>query len=187
MKEVRLVAGTLVLDNTWRPVDVVSPERAITLVVTGKAVVQLEYEGWVFRSPSMEIAVPKVISLKVYVPISKRMSRHVTNRLLFMRDNETCQYCGKSRRKDGVRLTKDHVKPVSRHSGKNRKERYAKANVWENVVTACLDCNNKKDMRLPMECGMYPKKTPARPRGVVLHLVSKVDEEQYEYLRPFVE
>ena len=34
---------------------------------------------------------------------------------------------------------------------------------WENIVTACLDCNRLKADRTPAEAGMTLKVLPARP------------------------
>ena len=59
----------------------------------------------------------------------------LTNRALFRRDDFTCLYCGSQ---PGPRLlTRDHVVPLSQ-GGANR---------WENVVTACRACNQRKDDR----------------------------------------
>ena len=34
---------------------------------------------------------------------------------------------------------------------------------WENVVTACGDCNLRKGSRLPRECRMFPRSHPRQP------------------------
>jgi 5-methylcytosine-specific restriction endonuclease McrA len=93
-----------------------------------------------------------VIRLVKYVEIPRRLRKHVTNAILFARDNYRCQYCSKHRNDLGRRdrLTRDHVKPISKGG----------LNTWDNVVTACTKCNARKGNRLPMECGMYPKTTP---------------------------
>ena len=59
----------------------------------------------------------------------------LTNPGLFRRDEFMCMYCGeefKSRL-----LTRDHVRPLSRGG----------ADCWENAVTACRACNQRKDNR----------------------------------------
>ena len=57
---------------------------------------------------------------------------------VFERDDFKCQYCGRSR-DDGVTLEVDHVIPRSKGG----------ANVIDNLVTACFDCNRgKRDMIL---------------------------------------
>jgi 5-methylcytosine-specific restriction endonuclease McrA len=50
-------------------------------------------------------------------------------------------------------LTIDHVIPQSR-GGKNS---------FENCVTSCFDCNNKKGNRTPNEANMYMKRRPYSP------------------------
>ena len=61
----------------------------------------------------------------------------LTNERLFRRDNYMCMYCGDYLY--SCEQTRDHVVPVSRGG----------ADTWENVVTACRDCNHRKaDMSL---------------------------------------
>lgn len=62
----------------------------------------------------------------------------VTRRGVLRRDKHTCAYCGKQA------STIDHVFPKSRGG----------ADSWENLVAACLRCNNIKDDRTPKEAGM---------------------------------
>lgn len=63
----------------------------------------------------------------------------VTRRAILRRDKHTCAYCGKQ----GA-STIDHVFPRSR-GGEDS---------WDNLVTACLRCNNVKSDRTPKEAGM---------------------------------
>ena len=188
---------TLVLDKTGRPVDFIPPERAIVLCWLGRAVVLLEWPEKIFHSQDIEVAAPKVIALKVYVPLPDRATKVVTNTILFARDNYTCQYCGRHVSELGKKekltlgkkekLTRDHVKPVSKHSGKNRSEKKLKANAWENVVTACTTCNSVKADRTPVESGMMPLRTPKRPHGVVMTFATRVkDKEQRKFLEPYM-
>jgi hypothetical protein len=92
-------------------------------------------------------------------PLATRAPRHCADRLC---------------RRD--RLTRDHVKPLSRGG----------TNSWDNVVTACTKCNARKGNRLPMECGMYPKSTPKEPRYVVMVWYSRgLNEVQRRYVEQF--
>ena len=68
------------------------------------------------------------------------------------RDDHTCQYCG-SRAKE---LTLDHVLP--RHRGGSH--------VWENVVSACIPCNNRKAGHTSEEAGMKLIRQPFAPRVI---------------------
>ena len=71
----------------------------------------------------------------------------MTNTFLFARDGYRCQYCGRHRAALRGRefLTRDHVLPASRGGD----------NSWDNVVTACSPCNNRKASHLPAEIGMH--------------------------------
>jgi hypothetical protein len=57
---------------------------------------------------------------------------HLSNEALFNRDRHMCAYCGRVFATG--KLTRDHVHPVSK-GGKD---------IWENVVSACSRCNQKK-------------------------------------------
>jgi 5-methylcytosine-specific restriction endonuclease McrA len=103
----------------------------------------------VVRSPSFEMRLPSVISLKEYIPSARRPA--FTRFNVFLRDSFNCQYCGDDFPSHD--LTFDHVVPRSR-GGRT---------TWENVVTACSTCNLLKGNRLPKESGMYPRHLPRQP------------------------
>ena len=75
----------------------------------------------------------------------------LNNPALFRRDNHICMYCGD--RFDKKQLSRDHVTPLSRH-GKDD---------WNNVVTACIRCNNRKAGRTPEEARMQLLAIPFKP------------------------
>ncbi len=108
----------------------------------------------VVRSPSFEMRLPSVISLKEYIPTARRPA--FTRFNVFLRDRFTCQYCSEDF--PSHELTFDHVVPRSR-GGRT---------VWENVVTACSTCNLLKGNRLPRESGMYPRHLPRQPSTSLL-------------------
>lgn len=188
--------GVLVLDASMRPIRKATIEEAVDHLVKKKAF-PLAGASIIatYRSPSTVIEVPSILVLKVYVPIPKSLSRHITNPLLFARDDFTCQYCGrhvselpkvrargkgKKMHSRAMKLTRDHMKPQSLFPNKND------ANTWDNVVTACEECNNKKDNKLPYQCGMYPKKTPRRPEGVLITVYEKLNDEQREFVDAYM-
>lgn len=74
---------------------------------------------------------------------------------IFLRDREQCQFCGRhiSQLRTFEILTKDHVLPRSR-GGRD---------TWENLVTACNTCNQKKRDRTPEEAGMPLLRVPFAP------------------------
>lgn len=170
---------TLLLNASTEPLTFVSVKRAMVLVLKEKAeIVEQDVEKRI-RSESEAYPYPLVIRLLTYVKIPRRFRGIVTNTLLFARDSYTCQYCGRHRNqlKKAERLTREHVKPVSRGGEDN----------WENVTTACSTCNHKKGNHLPYEVGMYPKKTPFEPRYVAIVLIGQVaDPLQRRYIEPFL-
>ena len=61
---------------------------------------------------------------------------------VFERDRYRCRYCGSHKN-----LTADHVFPESRGGEA----------IFDNLVTACSDCNTRKGARTPEEAGMIIK------------------------------
>lgn len=153
--------GCLALNASYEPLTLVPTRRAIRLVLDGKAEI-LERDGRrEFRSVHASLPCPTVIRLVRFVHVPRRFRRQVTNTFLFARDGYTCQYCGRHRRDLRGRqfLTRDHIVPRSR-GGLNR---------WDNVVTACSPCNNRKGDRTPAEAGLRLRTVPREPDHV--HLV----------------
>jgi 5-methylcytosine-specific restriction endonuclease McrA len=141
----------LLLDATMRPTSLVTRERAVTLVVCGNAQVIAEDPSVLFRSQRLSVALPLIVQVPTYVELRPLVKKNVVRRVLFCRDNWRCTYCG---RDGGARdLTLDHVKPLSRGG----------THSWDNVVTACRRCNQRKGDRLPYEAGMYPQTVPKAP------------------------
>src|SRR5690606_15917067 len=123
-------------------------QDAVKAVFMDRVNILSEYRQ-IIRSPSCEMRLPSVIALKEY--IQPRQTPAFTRFNVFLRDKWTCQYCGKGFRTH--ELTFDHVIPRSRGGLTN----------WENIVTACQDCNLAKASFLPHECHMFPIRTPMQP------------------------
>lgn len=159
---------TLVLNRSWRAVNVTTVRRAITLVYQRLArVIQPEtfdthdFESWAsittrrgdpcIRTVSLNIRVPEIIVLASFdghpemrVPFSRRN--------LFLRDGLRCQYCGEKSSSEDLSI--DHIVPRSRGG----------TSTWTNCVLACLACNVRKGDRTPEEARMKLLRPPARPR-----------------------
>ena len=140
----------LVLNADYRPLSYYplslwSWQDAIKAVFLDRVNIVSEYD-FAVRSPSFEMRLPSVVSLKTYI----KRSRHpaFTRFNVFLRDRFQCQYCGAPED-----LTFDHLVPRSR-GGRTS---------WVNVVTACTGCNLTKGSRLPEECGMRPLSKPRAP------------------------
>ena len=133
----------LLLNQTYEPLGTVSVARAIIMTLKNSVYVE-EYDGIrVLRSAHDEFPVPSVIRRRTYINIRRRREQSGMKRLrIYMRDKFRCQYCGD---KKGVNeLTLDHILPRSRGGD----------NSPVNVVTACVECNNRKANRTPAEARM---------------------------------
>jgi len=173
------MSKTLILNASTEPLTFVSVKRAMILVLKDKAEIVEHHVERRIRSERQEYPYPLVVKLLHYVEIPKRFRGVVTNTVLFARDHYTCQYCGrhKSGLKRTERLTREHVKPLSRGG----------EDVWENVTTACSACNHRKGDRLPFESRMYPKSTPFEPRYIAVVLIGQTSEpKQLRYIEPFI-
>ena len=148
----------LVLNADFRPLSYFplslwSWQEAVKAVVAERVNVVSVYSQRI-HSPSAEMSLPSVISLKEYIPTSRRPA--FTRFNVFLRDRFACQYCGEPFPTHD--LTFDHVIPRSR-GGRT---------TWENVVTACSPCNLVKGNHLPHQAHMYPLVRPAEPTSFLL-------------------
>ena len=146
----------LVLNRAYLATNVISWRRAITLIFLGKAETVTENPEQVVRTSSRDYRLPSVIRLLMYSGFP-RFTPRFTRRNVYLRDDHTCQYCG--RRSDPSRLNLDHVIPISRGGFTG----------WTNVVCSCLSCNLKKRNRLPREAGMKLVREPRAPGNYMLY------------------
>lgn len=168
----------LALNASFEPLTIVPARRAVRLVLDGKAEILEEDGGRSFRSEREVIPCPAVIRLVRYVHVPYRFRRQVTNTFLFARDDYTCQYCGRNKGELKGRqfLTRDHILPVSRGG----------TNSWDNVVTSCSPCNNRKGGRLPREAGLRLLNEPTEPNYVhLVWVVRRVTDTQGKYIQMF--
>lgn len=154
---------TLVLNADFRPIStwplsLIPAQEAISAVWRDRASVVEEWDA-VFRSPSREIRVPKVMALRSYAQIEAVPK--FCRRSIFLRDGYKCQFCGEQF--DTNELTFDHLIPRSKGG----------TTCWENILTACIPCNGRKRSDMPNFSGrrgrvgakgdMRPLKLPRRP------------------------
>lgn len=156
----------LVLNADYRPLSyyplsIWCWQDAIKAVFLDRVNIVSEYDKTV-RSPSFEMRLPSVVSLKTYVKPSRQPA--FTRFNVFLRDRFTCQYCGA--RDD---LTFDHVVPRSKGG----------QTTWDNVVAACSPCNLKKGDRLPREVEMWPLQAPFTPTLQDLHSKGRLFPPNY--------
>jgi 5-methylcytosine-specific restriction endonuclease McrA len=136
---------------SYYPLSIWSWQDAIKAVFLDRVNIVSEYD-FAVRSPTFEMRLPSVVSLKTYVKPSRNPA--FTRFNVFLRDRFSCQYCGT--RED---LTFDHLIPRARGG----------TTTWENVLTACSPCNLRKGSRDAKEIGMIPMQYPFRPTVHDLH------------------
>ena len=163
----------LMLNASYEPLNIISWQKAIRLIYLSKAEVVEEYEVSL-RSPSISIFMPAVIRLNIYVnPKHTRLVFSKWN--MYIRDEFVCQYCGKIC--DASELTKDHIIPKSLGGDSS----------WNNCVTCCYDCNNKKGCRTPEQARMQLIKKPNKPKeGRVVFTVKKKKSGIPEFWKPYL-
>jgi 5-methylcytosine-specific restriction endonuclease McrA len=144
----------LLLTPWMSPHKVISWQAAVTLFFLKKVDVLETYEEDL-PSPSMTIKMPAVVRLNKPLDARKRAVKF--SRInVFTRDGFRCQYCGE--RKEMRDLNYDHVLPRVR-GGKT---------VWENIITSCYPCNDRKGNKTPEEAGMKLLRKPFKPKSLPL-------------------
>lgn len=139
------------LNASFEPLHIVTWQRAIQLLFQGKVEVVEESDQEV-RTVRFTIKVPAVLRLLTYVPLARKKEIVRFSRInIFLRDHNTCQYCGAAFTKS--HLTLDHVIPIVQGGKK----------CWENIVTACKPCNQRKGGRTPTQAGIQLIKKPKQP------------------------
>ena len=146
---------------SYYPLSLWSWQDAIKAVFMERVNIVSEYEK-VVRSPSFEMRLPSVVSLKSYVKPSRDPA--FTRFNVFLRDRFACQYCGS--RDD---LTFDHLLPRSRGG----------QTTWQNVVAACSPCNLAKGDKLMAQAGMRPHQFPFQPTLAQLHANGRMFPPNY--------
>lgn len=161
----------LILDVSYQPVDVMSWQDAITLLLKGGVEVLEEYDDVTIRSERLSFSLPSV--LRLLKKVSRRKSVQFSRFNIFNRDNWTCQYCGKKKRSEDLNL--DHVVPIAQGGIKS----------WENIVTACIPCNSRKAARTPEQAGLRLRKTPVKPNWTP-QLTIRITEKDPESWRNWI-
>jgi len=127
---------TLVLASDYEPIRVISWQRAVKLWFAERADVVEVYQNHVAHSPSTSINIPSVIVIKKYIRKNRGVASAYSKENVYRRDKYRCQYC--MNRFARSELTIDHVIPKSKGG----------QTTWENTVTACRSCNNRKGSSL---------------------------------------
>jgi 5-methylcytosine-specific restriction endonuclease McrA len=187
----------LVLNRMYTAIRVISARRAFTMlckdiaeviaVENGKyanydlrswvevAELQRQFQpeayDWV-RTPSLVIAVPKIIRLLGYDRLPQQEVK-LNRRNLYARDGNICQYCG--HHFSTKELTIDHVVP--RVQGGEQS--------WVNLVVACMKCNARKGGRTPQQAHMHLVRKPSKPRRNP-SITLRLGQKKYESWKAFL-
>lgn len=167
-----LNAKTLVLNQTYEPLTICNLKKAIKLLYLNKAEIIETSNGRVVSSIQKSIPVPSVIRLKYFVHRPFRTA--ILNRKnILRRDQYKCAYCGRG----DLPMTIDHIIPKTRGG----------QDTWENLVAACVVCNNKKGNRTPEEANMKLLIKPYKPSHIIFlkNFAGRIDDKWKSYL--FVE
>lgn len=152
----------VVLNATYEPLHPIDARDGIIHVLAGRAEIIEAHPDAKFRTVSTEYPVPVTIRLNRYVKQNRKYTdgAKLNKHNLFVRDDYTCQYCGRhvSDLKDGEGINKDHVVPKDK-GGRT---------TWDNLVTACTTCNSRKANRTPEQAGMRLRSKPERPLNAKL-------------------
>src|SRR5260370_28220331 len=130
---------------SYYPLSLWSWQDTIKAVFLERVNIVAQYDRAV-HSPSFEMKLPSVVSLKTYVKPATQPA--FTRFNVFLRDKFNCQYCG--RRDD---LTFDHLVPRSRGG----------QTTWINVVAACSPCTLRKGNLTMPEAKMCASQMPFQP------------------------
>ena len=161
------MSDTLLLNHDGTPLSMLPPsiidwQLAIKLVYLNKVTIIKGHDDWVVRSQKLEMSVPSIVMTRRYV--KPRHNVMFNRKMIYLRDNYTCQYCGDQfTAKD---LTLDHVQPKSKGGGAT----------WTNLVTCCGTCNWLKGAKVldpitkPREPSYWQMVKSAKKNASTVHL-----------------
>jgi 5-methylcytosine-specific restriction endonuclease McrA len=161
--------NVLVLNQNYEPLSICSAKRAVVLVYLGKAEIIERYDGQMIRSVSVAIPLPSVVRLGFFIQVPHKRIL-LTRKNVIKRDGHRCQYCGDAHSS----MTVDHVVPRI----------YGGKDTWDNLVCACIKCNNNKGNRTPEQAGFKLLRQPRRPTYIafIQQFVGISDQRWKQYL-----
>ena len=172
---------TLILSCTFQPLSCQSVRTTMRYLINGQGRaldpetgMLYSFDDWIelyntqnsaevtLRSEKIWMLIPEIVVLDKSYSRHKRAFKHINPDKIFERDNHTCGYCGKflANRKD---RTLDHVHPQSKGG----------PDTYENLVTCCKSCNNKKGNSTLNQLGWKLLHKLLKPQDTVLFNVPK--------------
>lgn len=158
----------LILNQDYTALTICSVQRAFLLVFMQKAEQIADVKDRFLHTVSQAYPMPSIIKLHGYANIPYRgvlLNRHN----IFKRDGNKCQYCSSV-----YDLTIDHVLPRSRGG----------ISSWDNLTTACRQCNAKKGDFTPQEAQMTLLQRPFKPSFLLFlrNFSGNIDPQWYPFL-----
>ncbi len=160
--------AVLVLNSNYAPMTITTSKRAICLFFLNKVDVIETYDDRI-HSPTRSLELPSIVKVKDYINYNS-MNVVLTRKNILLRDKQQCQYCAC---KSSV-LTIDHIIPKERGGYDS----------WDNLVTACQDCNRKKGNKTPEEASMPLLKHPKKPNRI--HYFQQFIKESQRNWKPYL-
>jgi len=149
---------TLVLSSAYQPMHHVRWQDAISMWFAGRVEIVSVYEDRFIKTVDDILNVPSIVRF-----VGNVLKRFQFNRVVkfsrdnvFLRDEGKCQYCSKQLTKQNFTL--DHIVPVSQGGKK----------VWQNIVTCCIACNQRKGNKSVKQAGMKLQKNPIIPKELIV-------------------
>jgi 5-methylcytosine-specific restriction endonuclease McrA len=165
----RLSGNVLVLNQNYEPLSVCSVKRAVIMLFLGKAELIEKNDGETVRSVRLALPIPSVVRLGFYIKVPPKRVL-LSRKNIIKRDGHCCQYCGSTH----LPMTVDHVIP----------KLYGGKDSWENLVCACIKCNNIKGNQTPEQAGLKLLKKPRTPNHITFlqRFVGISDDRWKQYL-----
>lgn len=184
-----IINKCLVLNTDYSPLKIISWKQAIIIDFRNKnnklkSLEILEYHNQTINGVNKKYNIPSIIKINKYMNLNKRIVGF-SRKNLFIRDKNTCQYCGVVF--INSYLTYDHIIPKSRFKPNTKQ-----STNWKNIVTSCRGCNAKKGNKTPSEAGMTLLSEPYVPRYDIkyLSLLTELDtinsKAEYQSWKPFI-
>ena len=154
---------TLVLSSAYQPMRHVKWQDAISMWFSGRVEIVSVYEDRYIKTVDEIFNVPSIVRFVGNVLKRFKFNRVVkfSRENVFIRDDGECQYCSKNLTKQNFTL--DHVIPVSQGGKK----------VWQNIVTCCMPCNQKKGSKSLKRAGMKLLKPATVPKELIVSKENK--------------
>ncbi len=192
MKDQTTKNKCLLLNSDYSPIRILSWKQAIIIDFKYKEnnnspieILAYHENNFIHGVGQKVFFIPSIIRIKRYFNLYNKKI-NFSRKNLFIRDNFSCQYCGKGFPNN--QLTYDHVVPKSRY-----KPDLKDSTNWTNIVTSCRHCNARKGDKTPQEAGMRLLTKPYIPNyenkylswHTELHTIY-MDDPSYEVWKPFI-